>query len=116
LRYQQDRFLDAKELYNRGLNILENTAAAPTDVSALLDDLATLYTIEQQWSLAKQTYERALEIDRRVLGDDHPRVAQHLDNLAIVAQNMGDLKQAETLYRDALSRMQSAYGESHPET
>ena len=51
-----------------------------------------MYTREQQWALAKQTYERALEIDRRVLGDDHPRVAMRLNNLAIVAQNMGDLK------------------------
>jgi tetratricopeptide (TPR) repeat protein len=29
---------------------------------------------------------------------------------------MGDLKQAETLYRGALNRMESAYGERHPET
>ena len=116
LRYHQDRFLDAKELYNRSLNILENTAAAPTDVSALLDDLATLYTSEQQWGLAKQTYERALEIDRRVLGDDHPRIAMHLNNLAIVAQNNGDLKLAETLFRDSIRRHELAYGDQHPET
>jgi serine/threonine protein kinase len=116
LRYQQDRFLDAKELYNRSLNILENTAAAPTDVSALLDDLATLYTREQQWGLAKQTYERALEIDRRVLGDDHPRIAMHLNDLAIVAQNIGDLKLAETLFRDSIRRNELAYGDQHPET
>jgi serine/threonine protein kinase/Tfp pilus assembly protein PilF len=116
LRYQQDRFLDAKELYNRSLNILENTGAPPTDVSALLDDLATLYTNEQQWSLAKQTYERALQIDRRVLGDDHPRIAMRLNNLAIVAQNMGDLKLAETLFRDSIRRHELAYGDQHPET
>jgi serine/threonine protein kinase/Tfp pilus assembly protein PilF len=116
LRYQQGRFIDAKELYSRSLNILENTAAAPTDVSALLDDLATLYTTEQQWGLAKQTYERALEIDRRILGDDHPRVAMRLNNLALVAQSMGDLKLAETLFRDAIHRNEQAYGDLHPET
>ena len=116
LRYQQDRFLDAKELYNRSLNILENTAAAPTDVSALLDDLAHVYADEQQWSLAKQTYERALEIDRRVLGDDHPRIAMRLNNLGIVAQNIGDLKLAETLFRDSIRRNELAYGDQHPET
>ncbi len=58
----------------------------------MLSDLAKVYAREQQWALAKQTHERALEIDRRVLGDDHPRVAFRLHNLAIVAQNMGDLQ------------------------
>jgi tetratricopeptide (TPR) repeat protein len=116
LRYRQDRLVDAKELYNRSLNILETAGAPATDVSALLDDLAQVYAGEQQWALAKQTYERALEVDRRVLGDDHPRVAMRLNNLAVVAQNIGDLKLAETLYRDAIRRDELAYGDQHPET
>jgi serine/threonine protein kinase/Tfp pilus assembly protein PilF len=116
LRYRQTRFAEAKELYNRSLNILETAGAPSTDVSALLDDLAQVYADEQQWILAKQTYERALEIDRRVLGDDHPRVAMRLNNLAIVAQNIGDLKVAEALYRDAIRRDERAYGDQHPET
>jgi eukaryotic-like serine/threonine-protein kinase len=116
LRHHQDRFVEAEELDNRSLKILESTNAPPTDVSALLDDLAQVYADQQQWGLAKQTYERALEIDRRLLGDDHPRVAMRLNNLAIVAQNMGDLKLAETLFRDAIRRHERAYGDLHPET
>ena len=116
LRLQQGRFGEAKDLFVQSLAILQSDNAPQTDISSLLVDLAKVYTRSQEWELAKQTYERALDIDRRVLGDDHPRVAQYLDNLAIVAQNMGDLKQAETLYRDALTRMESAYGARHPET
>jgi serine/threonine protein kinase/lipoprotein NlpI len=116
LRYQQDRFADAKSLFMRGLDLLETTRAPSTDVSQLLDDLARVYTREQQWGLAKQTYERALAIDRSILGDDHPRVASHLHNLALVAQNMGDLKRAESLFRDAISREERALGSQHPET
>jgi eukaryotic-like serine/threonine-protein kinase len=116
LRYQQGRYADAKELYNRSLNILESAGAPATDVSALLDDLAQVYVSAQQWALAKQTYERALEIDRRVLGDDHPRVAMRLNNLAVVAQSIGDLRRAEALFRDAIRRNELAYGEQHPET
>jgi eukaryotic-like serine/threonine-protein kinase len=116
LRLQQGRFGEAKDLFVQSLAILQTDNAPQTDISSLLDDLAKVYNRTQQWELAKQTYERALEIDRRVLGDDHPRVAQHLENLAIVVQNMGDLAQAETLYRDALGRMEAAYGERHPET
>jgi serine/threonine protein kinase len=116
LRLEQGRFGEAQDLFLQSLRILQSDDAPQTDISSLLDDLARVYTRGQQWLLAKETYERALEIDRRVLGDDHPRVAQYLENLAIVAQNMGDLKQAEVLYRDALNRMESVYGNRHPET
>lgn len=116
LRLQQGRFGEAQDLFIKSVAILQADNAPQTDISSLLDDLAKVYTRGQQWELAKQTYERALAIDRRILGDDHPRVAQHLENLAIVEQNIGDLKQAETLYLDSLKRMDSAYGERHPET
>jgi len=116
LRHQQGQFGQAKDLYKQSLGIMEATATPPTDISAVLDDLAKVYAREHQWALAKQTYERALEIDRRVLGDDHPLLARRLNNLAVVAQNMGDLQQAENLYRDAIRRDERAYGERHPET
>jgi len=116
LRHQQGQFADAKQLYLQSLDILQTSRAPQTDISYVLSDLAKVYSREQQWVLAKQAYQRALEIDRRVLGDDHPRVAYRLENLAIVAQNMGDLKQAEDLYRDALGRQEHAYGDRHPET
>lgn len=116
LRHQQGQFDEAKELYIRSLGILETSRAPETDVATVLDDLAKVYAREQQWTLAKQTYERALAIDRRVLGDDHPRVAMRLNNLAIVAQNIGDFKQAEALYRDAIHRLEAAFGKQHPQT
>ncbi len=116
LRQRQGQLTDAKELYNRALDILETTSAPATDASALLDDLAQVYVRGQQWALARQTYERALDIDRRILGDDNPRVATRLNSLATVAQNVGDLKRAETLYRDAIRRDERDYGALHPET
>ncbi len=116
LRYQQDQLGEAKRLFVRSLELLESAHAPQSDRSAVLDDLATVYTREQQWALAKQTYERALDIDRRLLGDDHPRVAIRLNNLAIVAQNMGDTRSAEALYLEAIRRNEKTYGERHPET
>jgi serine/threonine protein kinase/Flp pilus assembly protein TadD len=116
LRFERGQIEDAKELYVRSLDILEKSSAPQVDVAAVLSDLAKVYVLEQQWQLAKQTHERALEIDRRVLGDDDPRVAFRLHNLAIVAQNMGDLRLAETLYLDALKRQEHTYGDRHPET
>jgi eukaryotic-like serine/threonine-protein kinase len=115
LRFERGQTSEAKDLYIRSLDILEKTRAPQIDMAAVLSDLAKVYVLEQQWLLAKQTHERALDIDRRVLGDDHPRIAFRLQNLAIVAQNMGDLKLAEALYLDALQRQEHAYGGRHPE-
>jgi eukaryotic-like serine/threonine-protein kinase len=116
LRLQQGKDEEAKNLFVRSLGILETSGGQPADVSLVLDDLATAYTREQQWALAKQTYERSLEIDRRVLGSDHPRVAARLANLAVVAQNMGDLEHAEGLYRESIRLHEQVYGQQHPST
>jgi serine/threonine protein kinase/Tfp pilus assembly protein PilF len=116
LRQRQGRLADAKNLYERGLVIFEQAPGSAADIAALLDDLATVYTWEQNWRLAQQTYERALEIDRRVLGDDHPRVAMHLVNLALTAQSLGDLKKADELYREAILREERIYGQRSPQT
>lgn len=116
LRHEQGRFTDAKELYIRSLTVLETSHAPQTDIAGVLDDLGKVYTREQRWMIAKQTYERALGIYRRVLGDDHPRVAMRLNGLAIVAQNMGDLQKAESLYRESIHIDERAYGDRHPET
>jgi serine/threonine protein kinase/Tfp pilus assembly protein PilF len=116
VRHLQGQSYAAIELYKRALAILESAQAPATEVAQLLDDLAQDYERQQQWVLAKDTYGRALTIDRRILGNDHPRVASHLHNLAIVAQNMGDLKRAESLYREAIDTEVQAYGDQHPET
>jgi eukaryotic-like serine/threonine-protein kinase len=116
LRLAQDRLGDAKDLFRRSLSLLEDVKSPQTDISSVLEDLASVYVHEQQWAPAKESYERALEIDRRVRGDDHPRLAIDLSNLAVVAQNMGDLKLAESLCREAIERNERAYGERHPET
>ena len=116
LRLEQGRLGEAKDLFRQSLGILEKADARQSDISYVLDDLATVYQREQQWALAKESYERALEVDRRVLGDDHPQLAIYLSNLATVVQNMGDLQQAESLYRQAIDRNMRAYGDRHPET
>ena len=116
LRFEQGRISESKDLFLHSVGILESAHSPQSDISSVLDDLASVYVREQQWSLAKASYEKALEIDKRELGDDHPRLAIDLNNLAIVAQNMGNLQEAETLFRQAIERDQRAYGDSHPET
>ncbi len=50
LRYQQGQISQAKDLYIQSLGILEQRSAPPTEIAVVLDDLAKVYTREQQWA------------------------------------------------------------------
>jgi tetratricopeptide (TPR) repeat protein len=48
-------------------------------------------------------------------GRVHPQVAFALDNLALHLTALGDLGQAEPLFRESLAMLQKVYGVEHPE-
>jgi hypothetical protein len=50
------------------------------------------------------------------LGADHPDTAHSLSNLASVLRDQGDLDQARTLYKRALSIRKARLGPDHPDT
>ena len=51
-------------------------------MAASLNNLASLYTIQMQYSQARPLLKRALEIWVKTLGSEHPDVATGLENLA----------------------------------
>ncbi|NER24901.1 MAG: tetratricopeptide repeat protein [Symploca sp. SIO1C2] len=56
----------------------------------------------------------ALAILQQVLGEEHPDVAQNLNNLAALYYNQGRYSEAEPLLRQALEMNQRLLGEEHP--
>jgi tetratricopeptide (TPR) repeat protein len=65
---------------------------------------------------AEPLYRRALAIDEKVLGPDHPEVANTLNNLAVLLEARGDYTEAEPLYRRALAIDEKALRPNHPTT
>ena len=57
---------------------------------------------------------RALKIDERSLGPDHPFVALRLNNLGTLLQATNQLNEAEALYRRALKICEAAFGPTAP--
>ncbi|MGB5711356.1 MAG: tetratricopeptide repeat protein [Waterburya sp.] len=51
-----------------------------------------------------------------VLGEDHPDVAQSLNNLAELYRSQGRYESAEPLYLQALAIAEATLGENHPNT
>ena len=58
--------------------------------------------------------ERILEIRERILGLEHPDVAETLNNLAILYASRGDHAKAELLYQRALTIREKVFGPQHP--
>ncbi len=60
-------------------------------------------------------HQRALRIDRRVLGEDHPRIGQSLHNIAGVLRLQGRYEEARARYEEALRNKRASQGDAHPE-
>ncbi len=64
---------------------------------------------------AIEHYQRAFEISRRSLGEDHPYTVRALGNHGIALGRAQRDGEAEPVLRDSLARARTLYGESHPE-
>ena len=87
-------------------------AAAPTSQP----NLALLPQDTNRPSGAEPLYRRALAIDEKSYGPDHPKVATDLNNLAILLSQTNRPSVAEPLYRRALAIDEKSYGPDHPTT
>ena len=67
-----------------------------------------------QFAAAEPLCRRALAIDERTHGPDHPDVARDLTNLAALLRVTNRLGEAEPLYRRALAIEEKAHGPDHP--
>jgi tetratricopeptide (TPR) repeat protein len=59
---------------------------------------------------------QALELRKRLLGEEHPSVATTLNNLAYLYDSQGRYAQAEPLYLQALEIAERQLGVNHPRT
>jgi len=97
-------------------------AVAPRAEGAGLDNAGTvwnelgyhLYQGVANYARARECFERALGIDERVFGPDHPRVATDVNNLGGVLQGVGDLEGARAAYERALGILEKVLGPEHP--
>jgi tetratricopeptide (TPR) repeat protein len=86
--------------------------AEPT--ARLMDRMGGYWKARGAYPAAEPLRRRALAIDERLYGPDHPRVATRLNNLASLLQDSGRPAEAEPLIRRALAIAERAYGPDHP--
>ena len=76
--------------------------------------LGRFYEGQGAYGQAEPWYRDCLAVVRDRLGDDHPDVAQSMNNLAGLYKSQGRYGEAEPLYRDALTLHQRLLGDDHP--
>ncbi len=125
--YPRDAFNDpttwppARRLDTHALAMVGGDAVPPAGVelrtSTLLNGLASYrHCALAAYAEARPLYERALAINEKVLGPDHPDTALSLNNLALLLQDQDEFAAARPLHERALAIREKALGPDHPDT
>jgi serine/threonine-protein kinase len=70
---------------------------------------------QQQLQAARADFQRAIALDRSLLGAEHPRTAEDTLNLASVEATARQLPEAERDYREGIAHLSSWYGADNPD-
>src|SRR5918998_1438231 len=93
-----------------------NLTGIEQDVAWLLDRAATYLQTRGEPVPARPLFERALDLYRFRLGDDHPHTLESATSLALYLGKLGHYDQARELGEDTLTRMRRVLGDDHPHT
>jgi tetratricopeptide (TPR) repeat protein len=73
-----------------------------------------LYYAQGRYNDAEPLFLQSLDISKRQLGNDHPHVAQSLNNLALLYYSQGRYNDAEPLFLQSLDISKRQLGNDHP--
>jgi tetratricopeptide (TPR) repeat protein len=89
---------------------------AEEDVAWLLDHAAEYLLSRGELTTAQPLFERARNLYRSVVGEDHPDTLRSGHIFALCLWELGQHEQARQLTEDNLSRCRRVLGENHPDT
>ena len=88
----------------------------PRVEAAVRNALAIAFDSVGRTDLALPHAQQALDLHRRVLGEEHPHTMTSLNNFAVLLKSLGHSAEAEILLRQVLSQRRRVLGEHHSET
>ena len=102
----------ARELLDRGVHNIDTKLVNQPDLRAdLKETMGRVYRTLGLYEPARQLLEESLHAHQQTLGNDHPRVAEDLHNLAVLLLDTHDEVAAERMTREAL-RIQEQSGDT----
>ena len=119
-----DDFIKDTDVYTKAhfrLNIAESVMSylcniEKEEIGRLFNNIAFVYRLRGNYPKALEWYQKALVIDEKVLGLEHPNTAIRYNNIAAVYDNQGDYPKALEWYQKALVIDEKVLGLEHPNT
>ncbi len=105
----------AQAVAARGLAVRERAHVADTLLAASHSTLGTIASGLGQFDDAATNHRMALELDRRALSGDHPRIKRDLNNLGLTLEEISDFDESERMLREGLDMSRRLFGETHPD-
>lgn len=99
----------------RSLELLDARDSEDWVTLVVVSKLAGYYTAQERHTEAEPHLWRALELRRRLQGENHPKVAKALDKLAQVYRKQRKFARAEPLFRLSLFIQEETLGRRHPD-
>ena len=110
------KYDDAKDVLEAAFKLQPQNAQGTTDTAENLAELGNVAFYKGSYDASEAYNKRAFEIYRRLFGEEHPAVAQILNNLGAIENSRGNYVASEGYYRHALTITETWYGANHPET
>jgi tetratricopeptide (TPR) repeat protein len=86
-----------------------------TNVATLSNNLSEIYRAMGQLPEALMYQQKAITIQKQVLGKNHPNLAASYNNLSLIYQDMGQLPEALTYQQKAIAIVEQVLGKNHPD-
>ena len=107
----------AREILDKASHDIDTGLSTDPELQAkMMDTMAITYYSLGLYTRAQPLIERAIEIQRRVLGPEHPDTLHSMNNLANDFLSEGRNADAEKLYRQTLDIQRRVLGPEHPDT
>ena len=79
------------------------------------NNLGLAYHNKGEYDKAIEYYQKAIAIDKKFYGEEHPEIAIDYNNLGLAYRNKGEYDKAIDYYQKALAIDKKFYGEEHPD-
>jgi tetratricopeptide (TPR) repeat protein len=80
------------------------------------NNIGTIHYYKEDYDLALEYYQKALEIRKKVLGESHPDLSTSYNNIGAIYDAKEDYRKSLKYYQKALEICKQTIGEEHSET
>ena len=108
----EERFADAEKSFKSAIELVKDEKDDPR-LPAAINNLGALYQRQGRYDEAAPLHRQALELREKILGQEHPDVAQSLNNLATVYVEQRRYAEAVPLYERAISIWKKTRGDDY---